>query len=104
MKKNFRHVRSNLKLARAIWGGLPKTKLDELRAKNSTRHGDSFIAVQCLLPGGTKMPVATIGEAGTPGASRESPIRTRDQMPRERCLIREPLNSVTVFSEPVFHL
>jgi len=32
MKKNFRLVRSNLKLARAIWGGLPKTKLDELRA------------------------------------------------------------------------
>jgi hypothetical protein len=32
MKKNYRLVRSNLKLARAIWGGLPKTKLDELRA------------------------------------------------------------------------
>jgi hypothetical protein len=32
MKKNLRLVRSNLKLARAIWGGLPKTKLDELRA------------------------------------------------------------------------
>ncbi len=32
MKKNFRLVRSNLKLAKAIWGGLPKTKLDELRA------------------------------------------------------------------------
>jgi hypothetical protein len=33
-----------------------------------------------------------------------SPIRTRDQMPRERCLIREPLHSVIVFSEPIFHL
>jgi hypothetical protein len=32
MKKNFRLVRSNLKLARAIWGELPKTKVDELRA------------------------------------------------------------------------
>jgi hypothetical protein len=32
MKKKSRLIRSNLKLARAIWGGLPKTKLDELRA------------------------------------------------------------------------
>src|SRR5882762_4425705 len=32
MKKNFRLVRSNLKLARAIWGELPKTKVNELRA------------------------------------------------------------------------
>jgi hypothetical protein len=32
MKKNFRLIRSNLKLARALWGGLSKTKLDELRA------------------------------------------------------------------------
>jgi hypothetical protein len=32
MKRNFRLVRTNLKLARAIWGGLPKARLDELRA------------------------------------------------------------------------
>ncbi len=32
MRKNFRFVRSNLKLARALWRGLPKAKLDELRA------------------------------------------------------------------------
>ena len=32
MKKNFQLVRSNLKLARTIWGVLPKTKLAELRA------------------------------------------------------------------------
>jgi len=32
MNKKSRLVRSNLKLARSIWSGLPKTKLDELRA------------------------------------------------------------------------
>jgi hypothetical protein len=32
MKKSHRLVRSNLKLARAIWGGLPRTKLVQLRA------------------------------------------------------------------------
>jgi hypothetical protein len=32
MKKNLRFVRSNLKLARALWGELSKTKLEELRA------------------------------------------------------------------------
>jgi hypothetical protein len=32
MKKNSRLVRSSLKIARVIWGGLPKAKLDELRA------------------------------------------------------------------------
>jgi hypothetical protein len=32
MKKNSQLVRSSLKIARAIWGGLPKAKLDELSA------------------------------------------------------------------------
>ena len=32
MKKSHRLVRSNLKLARAIWGELPRTKLVQLRA------------------------------------------------------------------------
>jgi hypothetical protein len=45
--------------------------MEGARRNSSTRRDVTSIPLQKLFPGGAKMPVELIGEAGTPGASPE---------------------------------